>query len=61
MPPELLPDCWQKADKSDMSLSVVYGGPEWTLIIKIRNKHYFAGSFPLNFVQIIINLRCSLV
>ena len=24
---------------------------EWTLIIKIRNKHYFAGSFPLNFVQ----------
>ena len=33
------------------SLSVVYGGPEWTLIIKLRNKHYFAGSFPANFVQ----------
>ena len=33
------------------SLSLVYGGPEGTLMIKIRNKHYFAGSFPLYFVQ----------
>ena len=30
-------------------LSVVYGSPEWTLIIEIHNKHYFAGQFSFKF------------
>ena len=31
--------------------SLYTGGPEWTLIIKIGNKHYFVGRFLLNFVK----------
>ena len=40
------------------SLSLVYGGPEWTLAIKIRNKHYlegscllWAGNFPCKMIK----------